>query len=41
MFAQSGYKGYLSLEHDTTEPPDVAVPRLIAELRRTIRKFSV
>jgi sugar phosphate isomerase/epimerase len=40
MFAQSGYKGYLSIEHDTTEPPDVAVPRLIADLRRTIRKFS-
>jgi sugar phosphate isomerase/epimerase len=40
MFAQSGYKGYLSLEHDTTEAPEVAVPRLIPELRRTIRKYS-
>jgi sugar phosphate isomerase/epimerase len=40
MFAQSGYKGYLSLEHDTTEPADVAVPRLIPELKRTIRKYS-
>jgi len=40
MFAQSGYKGYLSLEHDGTEPPEIAVPRLIADLRRTIRKYS-
>jgi sugar phosphate isomerase/epimerase len=40
MFAQSGYKGYLSLEHEGEEPPEVAVPRLTAELRRTIRKYS-
>jgi sugar phosphate isomerase/epimerase len=40
MFVKSGYKGYLGLEHDTTEPADVAVPRLIADLRRVIRKVS-
>jgi sugar phosphate isomerase/epimerase len=40
MFAHSGYKGYLSLEHDGTEAPETAVPRLAAELRRAIRKYS-
>ena len=40
MFAASGYKGYLSLEHEGEEPPDVAIPRLTAELIRTIRKYS-
>lgn len=40
MFAKSGYKGYLSLEHEGTEPPETAVPLLIGDLCRAIRKLS-
>jgi sugar phosphate isomerase/epimerase len=40
MFAKSGYKGYLSLEHEGDEAPEVAVPGLTAEMRRVIRKYS-
>jgi L-ribulose-5-phosphate 3-epimerase len=40
MFAKGGYKGYLSLEYEGDEKPDAAVPRLSAELRRLVRKYS-
>jgi sugar phosphate isomerase/epimerase len=40
MFAKAGYKGYISLEYEDKESPQSAVPRLIAELRRGVRKYS-
>jgi L-ribulose-5-phosphate 3-epimerase len=40
MFASAGYKGYLSLEYETDGAVDTEVPRLTAELRRGIRKYS-
>ena len=41
MFAAAGYKGYLSLEYESLENVDTEVPRLTAELRRGIRKYSL
>ena len=40
MFAKSGYKGYISLEYEEKEDAETAVPRLVAELRKGIRKYS-
>lgn len=40
MFAKAGYKGYISLEYEDKENAEAAVPRLAAELRRTVRKYS-
>jgi L-ribulose-5-phosphate 3-epimerase len=40
MFARAGYKGYLSLEYETNGDAEVEVPKLTAELRRGIRKYS-
>ena len=40
MFAQAGYRGYISLEYESTESPETAVPRLAAELRSGVRKYS-
>ena len=40
MFAQAGYKGYISLEYEAEEPAETAVPRLIAELKRVVRKHA-
>lgn len=40
MFAKSGYKGYISLEYES-EDAEVNVPRLVPELRRLVRKYSV
>jgi L-ribulose-5-phosphate 3-epimerase len=40
MFAQGGYRGYVSIEYEDREPPEQAVPRLAAELRRGVQKLS-
>jgi L-ribulose-5-phosphate 3-epimerase len=41
MFVKAGYKGYLSLEYEDKDAAETAVPPLIAELRRVVRKHSV
>jgi L-ribulose-5-phosphate 3-epimerase len=40
MFAKAGYKGYISLEYEEKESAETAVPRLAAELRSAVRKYS-
>jgi sugar phosphate isomerase/epimerase len=40
MFAKAGYKGYISLEYEDKEDAETAVPRLAAELRKGVRKYS-
>jgi sugar phosphate isomerase/epimerase len=40
MFAKAGYKGYLSLEYENEATAETDVPKLAAELRRGIRKYS-
>jgi hypothetical protein len=40
MFTNSGYRGYISLEYEEKESPETAVPRLAAELLRSVRKYS-
>lgn len=40
MFAKSGYKGYLALEYEASEPTSTAMPRYLAELRELCRKYS-
>jgi len=40
MFAKAGYKGYISLEYEEKENAETAVPRLVTELRRVVRKYS-
>lgn len=40
MFAKAGYKGYLSLEYEIEGDAEVAIPKLTAELRRGIAKYS-
>jgi sugar phosphate isomerase/epimerase len=40
MFARSGYRGYLALEYEAKEPPETAVPRLLARLRELATKYS-
>jgi len=40
MFAKAGYKGYISLEYEEKEDAEVAVPKLAAELRKGVRKYS-
>ncbi|MCU0229427.1 MAG: sugar phosphate isomerase/epimerase [Bryobacterales bacterium] len=40
MFAASGYKGYLAVEYEDTEPTETAMPRLLAELRRLCLKHT-
>jgi sugar phosphate isomerase/epimerase len=40
MLAQAGYRGYLALEYEDKEPPETAVPRLIAKLRQLTAKYS-
>jgi sugar phosphate isomerase/epimerase len=41
MFANAGYKGYLSLEYESDGAVETEVPRLAVELRNRVRKFSV
>jgi sugar phosphate isomerase/epimerase len=40
MFANAGYKGYISLEYEEKESAETAVPPLVAELRRRIMKYN-
>ncbi len=40
MFAKSGYKGYLALEYEASEPTATAMPRYLAQLRELCRKYS-
>lgn len=40
MFANAGYKGYLSLEYESEADAETEVPRLAAELRRGVRKYG-
>jgi sugar phosphate isomerase/epimerase len=39
MFVKAGYRGYISLEYEDTDP-ETGVPRLAAELLRGVRKYS-
>lgn len=41
MFCKAGYKGYISLEYESQENAEEAVPRLAGELRRAVAKYSV
>ncbi len=41
MFAQGGYKGFVSLEYESNENSETAVPRLAGELKRVVRKYSL
>jgi L-ribulose-5-phosphate 3-epimerase len=40
MLAQVGYRGYLALEYEGKEPPETAVPRLIAQLKQLTARYS-
>ncbi len=40
MFAQHGYRGFVSLEYEDTASAETAVPTLAAELRRLTQKYS-
>lgn len=40
MFASAGYRGYLSLEYENTDDAETEIPKLAAELKRGIRKYS-
>jgi sugar phosphate isomerase/epimerase len=40
MFVNAGYRGYLSLEYEDAANAEKAVPDLLAELRRVVRKYS-
>ena len=39
MFVKAGYRGYISLEYEDTDP-ETGVPRLAAELLRGVRECS-
>jgi len=41
MFAKSGYKGYLSLEYESEGSEETEIPKLAAELRTKVRKYSI
>ncbi len=40
MFANGGYKGFVSLEYEENENAKTAIPPLAVELRKTVRKYS-
>jgi L-ribulose-5-phosphate 3-epimerase len=40
ILAQVGYRGYLALEYEDKEPPETAVPRLIAKLKQLTARYS-
>jgi sugar phosphate isomerase/epimerase len=40
IFAQGGYRGYMSAEYEGEEDPFSAVPRLIRQIRTLCRKYS-
>jgi len=41
LFADGGYKGYLSLEYEEKADPLVAVPLIIKDLRRALKKYEI
>jgi sugar phosphate isomerase/epimerase len=40
LFAQCGYKGYMSAEYGAEEDPMTGVPRLLEKIKVLIRKYS-
>jgi sugar phosphate isomerase/epimerase len=40
LFAQAGYKGYMSAEYEGREDPMTGVPKLIAKIRTLCKKYS-
>jgi sugar phosphate isomerase/epimerase len=40
MFADAGYKGYISLEYEAEEDAFTAVPRHLKTMRELARKYS-
>ena len=40
LFANGGYKGYMSAEYEGNEDPATAVPKLIAQIRNLCQKYS-
>lgn len=40
MFAQAGFKGYMSAEYEGKEDPATGVPKLIARIRKLCKKYS-
>ncbi|MGE5644314.1 MAG: sugar phosphate isomerase/epimerase family protein [Acidobacteriota bacterium] len=40
MFAKAGYRGYVSIEYESSGDPEKSIPPLAAELRRGARKYS-
>jgi L-ribulose-5-phosphate 3-epimerase len=40
MFARQGFRGYMGLEYEAAEDPQVAVPRYLRTLRDMARKYS-
>lgn len=40
MFAEAGFKGYMSAEYEGPEDPNTGVPKLIAKIRHLCRKYS-
>jgi sugar phosphate isomerase/epimerase len=40
LFAQGGYKGYMSAEYEGEEDPKTGVPKLIARMKTLCRKYS-
>ncbi|MGH9450725.1 MAG: sugar phosphate isomerase/epimerase family protein [Terriglobia bacterium] len=40
MFAQAGFKGYMSAEYEGKEDPSTGVPKLIAKIRHLCRQYS-
>jgi sugar phosphate isomerase/epimerase len=41
MISKAGYKGYVSLEYEEADDAETAVPRLAAELRQLVRKYTL
>ncbi|MDE3178241.1 MAG: sugar phosphate isomerase/epimerase, partial [Acidobacteriota bacterium] len=40
MFAEAGFKGYMSAEYEGKEDPETGVPKLIGKIRRLCKKYS-
>ena len=40
LFAQGGYKGYMSAEYEAEEDPMIGVPRLLEKIKVLCRKYS-
>jgi hypothetical protein len=40
MFARQGFRGYMGLEYEAAEDPQVAVPRYLRTLKEMAGKYS-